>query len=317
MKTKFLKNALVAGVILSASITGTAQADVLASSVIDVTNLLFLNADGSTIGADQFSSISYTNTGDVTTSLGGSGGTDSGNVPGIDLFRAQGDATGYTDNQFTTNLLSTASGLPGGLNYTIADQLESGAPITGLPDGNNGNLSTPAHVANASYAGITGNSAASSDSNNGLSSQFVFSGLNGVKAISFDFAYYLEVFVNQADAFPSFAEANYSFDMDIDSILLGTADYGQSLFSATVADGVALNAPTAVDTRIGQGLTTLGVAGSSSFLQNTGNFLIDSVYQLTFRINTNADVQRIPEPSILALLGLGLVGLGFSRRKAK
>ena len=319
MKTKFLKNALLAGVILSASIVGTAQADTLATAIVDVTNLTF-SQGGTILDASDFTSINYTNSADVTVHLGAASATDSGNVVGLDLYEALGSATPYTDNAFTSTILSSGGGYPTGVNYSIADQLEAGAPISGLPDGSGGTISSPAHVANASQAGISGTTTGSSDSNNQLDAQFVFSGVSGVMQISFDMAYYLEVFVDLAQGFPSKAAADYVFTMDITS--LQGADAGATLFEFTLADGLSLTAPTIIDTRLGDdldngGFLTLGVADSLTALFNTGPFLEGSVYQLDTRIETNADVVNIPEPGMLALLGLGLVGIGFTRRRAK
>jgi|GEM_PF-2605713 len=53
--------------------------------------------------------------------------------------------------------------------------------------------------------------------------------------------------------------------------------------------------------------------------------LVLFVISMVFSFNANADYQpnedevvvEVPEPSIIALFGIGLVGLGFARRRAR
>ncbi len=346
MKNKFVKSALVAGVILSASFIGNAQAATLVSSVVDVTDLQF-SQGGTQLDYSNFSSIDFTNSSGVAASLNGADGAGNTDSPlgavETDYFTEVGTNPGYADNNFTSNLLSSASGLPllpaPGYNYAIGDQLETGSPITNLPNpnyddtqpvgpGNQPTIGTPAHVANASFAGLANTGIGSADTNNELGASFVFSGISGPMDITFDIAYYLEVFVEAGDLAPSKAAGTYEFSMNIINL---TDSSVPPLFNASIGDTLSLTAPGGsigaltgwdyyqkLDGSVGiAGRLSPGVFDFESFAFTTGAFNETDTYQLAFRINTNADVQNVPEPGVLALLGLGLVGIGFTRRRAK
>jgi hypothetical protein len=67
-------------------------------------------------------------------------------------------------------------------------------------------------------------------------------------------------------------------------------------------DTASLNAPLGID------VETI-YSGSKSFSFTTPVLVAGNLYQLSARNNSNADVQRIPEPGELALLGIGLIGM--------
>jgi hypothetical protein len=304
---KMLKNPVLA-VALSASLAisaQSAQADVLATSTLQLNNLLFSNATtGVTLDSSNFALLTYTNTGDVSSAFSGfaSAGTSGVGTP-LDLpLICSGPscpAPGLTPNGFEP-LASPPAG-----SFAAADQNELGFPISGL--------GTPvgADVESGSWGQIQTlvNGVATSTANNGLSGSFVFA-LNNSTAVDIDFlaTYYHEVAITSDENFPTAAQSRARTNFNI--INLSAA--GALVFDWSPTDlnwNSSLNAPLPIDVSI-----PVGAIGQA-FNNETPILTAGTLYQLTMTAETLADVQRIPEPGTLALLGLALLGFGFARRK--
>ncbi|MBP7710924.1 MAG: PEP-CTERM sorting domain-containing protein [Gammaproteobacteria bacterium] len=88
--------------------------------------------------------------------------------------------------------------------------------------------------------------------------------------------------------------------------------YAPDLFGNGVHT-LSLNAPLPADVQ-----SIEQTAGNVSFASvATPVLAAGTLYQLSARIQTNADAARVPEPAILGLLGVGLIGLGAARRSRK
>jgi hypothetical protein len=210
----------------------------------------------------------------------------------------------------TTSTVFNVPTLPLTGNFSASASNEVGSPVL------NFFASAPtADLHNASYASLdTLNGTAGTSTSSQLASTMTFvAGVGGDSMrFNFDIGNYIGAFLSAGGAQSASASWSVGFTL-IDS----TAGTVAGFFNT--GDTISNNAPGSGTTLAGalNSAVAGGIATTSSFFFDTAPIVAGNTYQLTANISTRAQVERVPEPATLALLGIGMLGLGAMSRKNK
>lgn len=312
---KSTKKTLIAlAIAATMGISGTATAGVLASSTFSITNFLLSNSNGgATLSASDFTLLVATNNGGVASSLVGAGSAGSSfnlpiTDPNTDLLRAcVGGGCGLAPAENNFMVLTPP---PAGGNFANADQLLVGSAL---------NLGSPTTGANArvrSDVSLTGTGDGTANADVGLNAGFIFSLVNNINiGVNFNGSVDLIAFTDAGTTFPGNAQASSSLSI----VLTDLSNNGAEVFSFGNALSQGLN-PCGLNATRSRNAPFNGSSTYSCnglFSATTGILTAGTQYQLSIRQNANADAQFVPEPGVLSLMGLGLLGIGVALRKRK
>lgn len=273
-----------------------AQAGVLGSSIFEISNFFIRNSAGQV--PTGITVLSDVRNGEIAVGLNGVNAGDTGNASGnnpLDILPVQlGTPANILGNNSVTQLADGAG------TFSRSDLFVSG---TIFGSGGQGLTRSDAYALSGNNQG----NANSTIANNVLATYSINVAADTSAEFVTDASVYLKAFVSN-DLFNtgSNANASISFSINVEDSL------GNSIFSWAPGE-------------LNRGVTAFGTAGFSDvggFNTYTGlssglKTLAAGTYSVTIQQKSTARevaVNQVPEPSIIVLLGIGLVGFGFASR---
>jgi hypothetical protein len=319
----FKKLAVAVGISVAFGLgaAGNARADAMANALIDVSNFILTGPAGVPLNITDFSQISFQDT-LVNNALLNPGGFDA-QFAATNTFSAATDApmacVGAPCAGIPQNLFVPAT-VPPTSTYARSDSLLTGVPITGVP------FALGVRAGTIAETSINTNASGGSSSDILLTSSFQFVLAHDIAGadIHFDATTFLRAWTAALSLPGTTAGAGFKWELTLVDGIGG----------ATLIDWIP-NGNIATGTQTGLTVTSEGcnlVANASATFNQpsaptencTGsfaavtNFVLLANHPYSFTIHHNVSTQAtevIAEPGALALLGIGLAGLGFVRRR--
>jgi len=311
--SKLIKSTLAAAVVASLGLgASAANASAMVSGVVQLNNVQFLNGNGGLVAnGTEVQVLSYSQTANATVSLNNLN-YNSGSItttPSDIALKCFGDCTdaGLVNNNFP--VYSTANGNPN-KTFSYIDQLETGAPVAGI------GLPTPAFISVGGAVSLIGDNEGDATANNDLTAQFRFIAQSQAITVSMDVLYYLEAYVTPGAPLGEYAKGTTYVQWELVSETTG-AQQNWEPNGGVAGEPFDLNDTAFRQDPIGGNdpFAPTGVKAAGNFTK-TFNLVAGDFYTLTGRMGVNLDAKSVPEPGVIALLGLGLLGLGLARRRA-